>query len=153
MYFKDENDQFVEVTKVNEEAVGSLPITTIHNGKDGDIKTIQLYLRNTSSTKYYSDIVLTPVDLVDADPYGDVVYNETGWGVKLSPGSVEPSLGEWEDIIWGEEIFMDNIGTSSVADTSTYYPFWYLITCPPNEDAKNKTDIYLKVKFTDNAVS
>lgn len=152
MYYKDENDQFVEVSQSGVEISGALPVSTTHNGKDGDIQTVQLYLKNSSAVKWYSNIVITPIDVVDANPYGDVIYTETGWGVKLSSGATEPSSGEWEDIIWGEEINMDNIGTESLADTSTYFPFWYLITCPPNEDAKNKSDIFIKVRATENAV-
>ena len=145
MYYKNSNDQFVEVTDTT-------PVSTVHNGRDGDIKTVQLYLRNDSLTKWYSNIIVTPIDIVDANPYGDVIYTETGWGVKLSEGSIEPSLEEWTDVVWGEQISMNNIGIVSTADTTTYYPFWYLITCPPNEEVKNKNDIYLKVRFTENAV-
>jgi hypothetical protein len=145
IYYKDENNQYVHVTS-------SYPIKTVHNGKDGDVKTLQLYLRNDDNEKWYSNIIIKPIDLIGADPYGDVVYRETGWGVKLSDGSAEPSNGEWEDIEWGEEISMSNIGSSSVADSTTYYPFWYLITCPPNEDVKIKTDIVLEVGYTENMV-
>ena len=80
LYFKNENDQFEEVTSEN-------PISTTHNGKTGDIKTIQLYIRNDDSTKWFSNIIIKPIDLIDANPYGDVGYTETGWGVKLSSGS------------------------------------------------------------------
>lgn len=145
LYYKDENDQFVEVTS-------STSIDTVHDGQSGDVKTIQLYLRNDSATVWYSDIIISPVDTVEANPYGDIIYRETGWGIKLSEGAIEPSVGEWEDIEWGEQIEMPNIGNSSTGDNQTYYPFWYLITCPPNEDVKNKEDIFLKVKYTDNAV-
>lgn len=149
IYYKDDDDQFVDVT-----IDGDLdsPIQTIHDGKTGDIKTVQLYLRNDDATKWFSNIYIQPFDLEDANPYGDVIYNETGWGVKLSPGAAQPTTGEWDDIDWGRYIIMSDIGSDSSADTTTYYPFWYLITCPPNEDVKIKTDIVLKVSYTENAV-
>jgi hypothetical protein len=128
------------------------PITTVHDGKEGDDKTVLLYLRNTDNTKWYSNIRITPVDLEDANPYGDVAYSETGWGVKLSKGGTEPTEAEWEDIDWGEYIDMDNVGSDSVGDSTTYFPFWYLISCPPNTDAQNKVDIVFQVAFTENAV-
>ena len=150
IYYKDENDQFVEVS-VDSDL--DTPITTVHNGKSGDIKTVQLYLRNDDAAKWFSNIRIQPLDTVGADPYGDVAYNETGWGVKLSPGAAEPTTGEWEDMNWGEEVSMSDIGADGGADTTTYFPFWYYITCPPNEDVAIKTDIVLDVSYTENAVS
>jgi hypothetical protein len=128
------------------------PLVTNHDGKTGDTQSTLVYLRNDDVSKWFSNIVIRPIDLVDANPYGDIIFTETGWGIKLSAGSDEPSLGEWEDIIWGAEINMEDVGNDSLADTTTYYPFWFLITCPPNTDAKVKTDIVLNVSYTENAV-
>lgn len=150
IYFKDSDGNWSKATIGTDK---TNPITTTHDGKDGDTKTITLYLRNDDSSKWYSNVTITPVDRIDANPYGDVGYDETGWGVKLNKGGTEPTQGEWNDIDWGSNISMDNIGSNSAADTATYYPFWYLITCPPNENAKNKSDIILKVEYTENAVT
>jgi len=130
----------------------SQPLNTVHDGKPGDTQTVQLYIRNSDATKWFSVIRIQPVDLVDAEPYGDIIYTETGWGVKLSTGAVEPTLSEWEDIEWGNEINIGNVGATGVPDVATYSPLWYLITCPPNTDAKIKTDIVLEVSYTENAV-
>ena len=54
--------------------------------------------------------------------------------------------------MWGEQILISSIGSDSTGDTTTFYPFWYYITCPPNEDVKIKTDIVLNVSATENAV-
>ena len=129
------------------------PLTTTHDGKRGDTKTLQLYVRNDDVTKWYSNIVITPVDLIDANPYGDVAYDETGWGVKLNQGSEEPTQGEWENVDWGDAIDMADVGADSGYDIATYYPLWYLISCPPNTDAQTKTDIVLDLAYTENAVS
>jgi hypothetical protein len=148
LYYK-EDDGFVEITDTGDL---TQPLTTVHDGKTGDIQTVQVYLRNDDSSKWFSNVVIKPVDLVDANPYGDIIYTETGWGVKLSKGSEEPTKGEWEDIDWGDSINMDDIGADIGADIATYYPFWFLITCPPNTDAKIKTDIVLNVAYTENSV-
>jgi hypothetical protein len=148
LYYK-ENDEFILVTKGDDK---TNPIVTTHDGKTGDTITTCLYIRNDDSLKWFSNIRIRPVDLEDANPYGDVVYSETGWGVKLNAGANEPSQGEWEDINWGNTISMANIGSDLGADIAKYYPFWYLITCPPNTDAKIKTDIVLEVLSTENAV-
>lgn len=149
VYYKNEDDQFVEAS-VDSDL--DTPITTVHNGKAGDIKTTQLYVRNSNVSKWHSNILIQPLDLIGADPYGDVAYTETGWGVKLSAGSAEPTHGEWEDLGWGQSIGIDDIGSDLGADTTTYLPFWYLITCPPNEDVAIKTDIVLNISFTENSV-
>ena len=148
LYYK-EDDEFVEITSDSDL---ENPLTIVHDGKTGDVKTVQLYARNDDVAKWFSNIIVRPVDLVDAYPYGDVAYDETGWGVKLSEGSSEPSEGEWEDINWGEEISVANIGSDLGHDTTTYLPFWYLESCPPNTDAQTKTDLVIQVSYTDNAV-
>lgn len=148
LYYK-KNDEFVAITNSGDL---TSPLTTVHDGKTGDTQTVQCYIRNDNSSKYYSNIVITPVDLVDANPYGDVIYSETGWGVKLNAGASEPTEGQWNDLDWGDSISMSNIGASGLPDTTTYYPFWYLVTCPPNTNAKVKTDIVLQVSYTENAV-
>lgn len=146
VYYKNESDQFVEAT-IDSDLTN--PITSVHNGKAGDVKTIQLYLRNDDVTEWFSNIQIEPLDSVE--PY-DVGYDETGWGVKLSAGAAEPTSGEWEDMQWANQITMVDIGSDSAANTTTYFPFWYLITCPPNEEVKIKTDIVLDVSYTENAV-
>ena len=148
LYYK-EDDAFVEITEAGDY---TSPLTTVHDGKVGDIQTVQVYVRNDDATKWYSNIIVKPIDLINSGIYDDVVYTETGWGVKLSAGSTEPTSGEWEDIDWGDQINIPNLGSDSVADIATYSPFWYLITCPPNTDAKIKTDIVLNISNTENSV-
>ena len=151
LYYRNSTGSYVEVSASLDY---TSPIRTIHNGKDGDLKVTELYLHNDSSPSlWYSNIAIRPRDLQDANPYGDVSYTETGWGIKLSPGGVEPTASEWEDLDWGEQISMDDIGSDSASDVATYYPFWYLITCPPNTNAQNKQDIVLDVLYTENAVT
>jgi len=148
LYYKEE-DKFVEITSGVDL---DNPLVNIHNGRTGDTITKQIYLRNDDPLKWYSNITLKPKDLEDVNPYGDVVYTETGWGVKLSFGSAEPTVGEWDDMDWGDSISADNIGSDLSEDTTTYFPIWYLETCPPNTDAKIKEDVVIQVAFTENSV-
>lgn len=151
LYYKNSSDEYVEASPTTGEAIN--PISTVHDGKNGDTQSLILYLKNDNSAKWYSNIVIVPYDLINSGIYDDVVYDETGWGVKLSYGGTEPTTYEWDEINWGESISMDNVGSDSLGDTATYYPFWYLVTCPPNTNAQNKTDIVLKLYYTENAVS
>lgn len=151
IYYQNSSSVYVEVTEDDDITD---PVHTIHDGKNGDVKTTALYLHNDgSSALWYSNIIIEPYDLVDGDTYDDTSYLDTGWGVKLSQGGTEPTETEWNDIEWGAEISMSNIGSDSLADVATYYPFWYLITCPPNTNAQNKRDIVLRIKYTENAVT
>ena len=149
IYYRDSEGSYVQISTDDDT---SSMLTTIHDGNRITTRTIQLYARNDDALVWYSNIRILPVDLVDANPYGDVGYNETGWGVKLSSNELELTESEWEDINWGEEISIENIGSDLSADTATYFPFWYLISSPPNIDAQNKTDIVLRVSYTENAV-
>ena len=148
-YYKDTDESYVEISEApNQDS----PLSTVHDGKNGDIKTILLYARNTDPLVWYSHITIEPIDTVDAYPYGDINFSETGWGIKLSKGGILPTASEWGDILWGEPISLDDIGSDAAADTTTYYPFYYYITSPPNIPAENKTDIRLKVNYTENSV-
>jgi hypothetical protein len=122
------------------------PIMTSHDGKNGDSQKVLLYIKNDNPNRTYSNVVITPTDLeLPSPPKNDTVYTDTGWGVKLSLGGEEPSKSQWEDIVWGAPISI-----TSIAELS--HSFWYLITCPPNTNAQNKTDIALTVSYTENVV-
>jgi hypothetical protein len=149
LYYEDSYGNKSEVSSGTD---FSNPITTTHDGKNGDLKSVCLYIKNDNTSLWYSNIEILPVDLVDASPYGDVSYDETGWGVKLNEGGTEPTPSEWNDIDWGKKLPIEDIGSSLGADTTTYFPFWYLVTCPPNTDVQNKSDIILRVSYTENAV-
>ena len=149
LYYK-KDDVFVEISDNVEDGLD--PLTSVHDGKTGSVVTKQLYLRNNDPSKWYSNIIIRPIDLVDANPYGDIAYSETGWGVKLSEEENEPSSSEWEGIDWGGSIDIIDLGSDSGPDTTTYVPFWYLESCPPNTDAVIKTDIVINVSYTENAV-
>lgn len=151
LYYKNSLDEYVAVSLTTGEP--TVPVRTSHDGKTGDVQSVLLYLQNDDDTKWYSNIFVEPYDLIDRNPYGDIAYSETGWGVKLSSGGLEPTTHQWEAIRWGEAIEIEDIGSDSDGDIINYYPFWYYVTCPPNTNAQNKTDITLKVLYTENAVS
>jgi hypothetical protein len=143
IYYKNEENQYIEVSRDQDL---SLPIKTIHNGRTGDYKVFQLYIRNNDTSKNFSNIVVSPEDFLN--PYGDneAMYNESGWGVKLSTSVSLPSVAEWENTPWGE------VASFALIEGTNYIPFWYYITCPPNNKVEIKTNIILRVYFTENAV-
>ena len=148
LYYK-ENDVYIEVSSGG---VQTSPISTVHNGKDGDISSVQLFLRNDDSALWYSNIIVRPYDLTAQVNKDDTEYSSTGWGIKLSVGSEEPTQSGWNAITWGASIDMADIGASGNPDISTYYPLWELITCPPYTDAQIKQNLSIRVEYTENAV-
>lgn len=148
LYYK-ESGSFVEISTGGEM---TSPLSTVHDGKTGEDVSVQLYIRNDDSSKWYSNIEIFPFDKsVGMIESGDVVYDDTGWGMKLSLGSVEPSAAAWEDIDWGEAVLISSIGSSGSADTTQYHPFWCLLSCPPHHKATTKENISLRVEYTENA--
>lgn len=148
LYYK-ENDAYVEVSSGG---VFESPVLTTHNGKTGDVIAEQLYLRNDNSALWYSNIVVSSYDATQTPEKDNSDYESTGWGVKLSPGADEPTLGAWENILWDNEIEMEDIGQTGTGDSTTYFPFWRLITCPPHTDIQIKKNIFVRVEYTENAV-
>ena len=136
--------------KFSEDGDQNFPVTTTHKGNDGESVELLLYLHNDDPYQWYSDIIIKPEDIsAPDDTLGD---KGTGWGVKLSAGAEQPNTSKWNSIHYGNSINMSNIGITGVADTTTYYPFWYRIDSPPGEDVKTKIDIKLRLDYTKNAV-
>jgi hypothetical protein len=106
------------------------PITTSHSISGGS-QTLQLWLYNDSSSKRYESIQILPEDLVST--------SEASWIQMSSDGSTFLS--------GGAALSMANISDSNVAK-----PFWIKVTTPAVGDSMNKTDIKLKVSFTEFAV-
>jgi hypothetical protein len=128
---------------------GLLPVTTTHDGYLGEVVETQLFVRNDDVTEWYEDIRITPVCL---DSPSDIIGTATGHGVKLRAGSTQPTEAEWTAIDYADYIDLDDIGTGSQGDTSTYLPFWYRVECPAGAPADNKENIVLRLSRTANPV-
>lgn len=148
LYYK-ENDQYL---LISQNSIGGLPVSTTHDGKTGDIHSRQLFIRNDDVDLWFSNIQVIPYDKTATDIKDDTDYISTGWGVKLASTEDEPTTSAWLDIDWADAIMMDDIGSIGSYDVTTYFPFWYQITCPPNIDAQTKSNISIRVAYTENAV-
>ena len=148
LYYK-EGDVYTEVSSAS---AHTSPITSVHDGKTGDVISTQLFLRNDDTALWYSNIVIRPYDLTSEVDKDDTDYESTGWGTKLSEGDNEPTSAAWNNIDWGDYIEMSDIGEDGLYDTSTYYSFWRLLTCPPYTQAQIKRNLSVRVEYTENAV-
>lgn len=106
------------------------PIVSSHPISGGS-QTISLYLFNDNSTKRYEAIQILPEDLVST--------SEASWIQMSSDGSTFLS--------GGAALSMANISDSNVAK-----PFWIRVTTPAVAESQNKSDIKLKINFTEFAV-
>lgn len=123
----------IQLYDSNQELFNGNPLRTIHNGKTGGAFEAKLFLRNTDSTTYYTDIVVQYQD-GNQDDYGQ--FGSTGWSVKFLSGSRQPTEEEWDSINPGESITIDDIGSTYAANTFTYFPFWVRVYCPGNTTAQ-----------------
>jgi hypothetical protein len=110
-------------------------IMTAHNGRIGETVDRLLYLRNDNEAVYYSNIRVTTED---SDSEDDTlgVYG-TGRGFKLSAGSRQPTEAEWDNVLAGDFISIDDVGDSIDADTS--------VIVPGNTEIQTFSDVSLKV--------
>jgi hypothetical protein len=115
--------------------------TTEHHGVLGESMEKLAYIRNDDPGSYYVSVQVWAQDTGSPDSTLGVYGN--GWGVKLSEGARQPTPDEWEEVIAGDAITLSDIGTSALADTSNYHPFWMKVTTPGNLPAQSKTSIKL----------
>lgn len=120
------------------------PLTTHHDGKDGSASVVLVSVRNDDVGYYYQTVVVTPLDTVgDDDTIGE---DGNGFSVKLKYGTVEPLPHEWNLVTAGDPVTLpSDIGTSSTADTTTYYPVWVRLNVPGNSAVQTKTDLQLRL--------
>ena len=120
-------------------------IVTSHNGTLGEAVDTLLYLRNDDPNHYYQDLTVQFQD-ADLSTGNDLLGpGGSGWGVKVSSGSRRPTSREWDAIAWNNIATVGNIGTTDLADTSGYHPFWIRVVVPGLTPAMVKSDITLLV--------
>lgn len=125
-------------------------ILTAHNGRIGESVDVLLYLRNDEAGLYYNNIVVSTVDLSgEDDTLG--VYG-TGRGFKLAAGSRQPTESEWDNVIAGDFIEMDDIGATEGSDTTTFFPFWMRVIVPGNVEIQTFDDVDLKIEASEHLI-
>ena len=128
-------------------------IVTSHNGTLGEAVDVLLYLRNDDPNVYYQGIALQVTDNTGDD---DTLGPEgTGWGVKLSGRPRRPTPAEWGLIGFASPIHsgtFGDIGTTSAADTTTYYASWVRVSVPGNIVSMIKENISLIINAEERLV-
>ena len=122
------------------------PFTIAFDGTTGGTIEKRLYLRNSSTLYYYTNIKVQPI------ANGDNVVNTGDFYWKLKAGDAQPLLAEWNTITAGDEIDLSDLGNASNADISSYLPFWVKISVPVNTSIQVFDNVTLRITATQNLI-
>ena len=122
------------------------PLVTNHNGFTGGQDEVLIYLKNQYAQYYYENVELS-VSIEGELEEGDI-FSTSGWSVKLSFGSEQPTEREWGDILVNSKIQIGNIGSSSVANTESFYPIWIRVFCPGHTEPQIKNNISISLVYS-----
>lgn len=120
-------------------------LVTGHNGYTGESSEKKIYIRNTDSSLYYQNVIISP--RIQGELNQGNIFSTTGWSIKLKYGSERPSEDEWSEILVNDSLSVPNIGSSASADTATYHPVWVRIYCPGGTDPQIKKNMSLSISY------
>jgi hypothetical protein len=121
------------------------PLVSAFNGAIGDTTNKRYYVRNDAANRSYESITFQPV----YDSGDNIISGTNGFGWKLIVGDTQPLEEQWDLVSFGNSIVIPNIGTSIVADLSTYEPFWLRIVVPRGASVKSHVGIKLRLSYTE----
>lgn len=125
-------------------------LTTSHNSFTGEEDVKLIYIRNNDPQFYYTGITVVP-SMIDLEE--GALFSESGWSIKLSFGSEQPTEEEWGDILPNTPVSVPNIGNSSVGNIESIFPIWVRVFCPGHSKPQIKKDLSLKIRFTEKLVN
>ncbi|MBM88225.1 MAG: hypothetical protein CMQ41_07575 [Gammaproteobacteria bacterium] len=142
----NQNEVRLQILNADYESFENDPLRSFHNGHTGGSHEQLLFVRNQNPSKYYTNIVLSPVVIgVYDDTEGE--FGTSGWGIKLLYGKRRPTEAEWDMVKSGAGIKIPNIGSSEAADTFTNHPVWVRIFCPGGEPAQIRENMQLHITY------
>jgi hypothetical protein len=114
------------------------------NGYPGGAHEEIIYIRNDDVTRWFTNVVLSVVASVyDAD--GEL--GSSGIGFKFIYGERRPTEAEWDVVKSGQPLTLPDIGTISLANTSTYHPCWIRVWVPGGTSAGIDDSFTLRLSF------
>ncbi len=91
--------------------------------------THKLYIASTSANTWHSNILIQTTTTSAIN----ILDGSQGYGIKVYSGVLEPSNRTWDNIAYGNNVRINNIGTSGTAD-NTYRPLWVYTDVPSNTE-------------------
>lgn len=135
----------LQIYKTDSELL-SEPLQTFHEGFAGGSYVTNFLIKNTFVEYFYENISLKVSmenDLVEGD-----VFSQSGWSIKLSNSSGEPTEKEWGEIRVNEQLMLGNLGDAQEADMETMIPVWVRVFCPGHSAPEIKKNMSLSLKYS-----
>lgn len=114
----------------------SNPIVLVADGNKGEAVVQRVFLHNTESSKYYTQITLRTASI------------PPGWSVKLLVQKNRPTEAEWAKVESGNEAAVSDIGGPAAADLG-YHPVWIRLQVPPGTSPQTVLSARLQASFTE----
>jgi hypothetical protein len=130
-------------------ALATDPLRTFHDGHLGGSYEIMVNIRNDDVAKYYTNNQVF-IELLSYNDFGE--YGTSGWSAKLMFGARQPTEAEWDIVRSGDSISIPDIGTTLVADTSTYHPVWLRIFAPAGNVAQIRDNQRIRLFYFERAL-
>lgn len=113
------------------------PFRITMNGLTGGCLVRQVFLRNDNPSLYYTDVSISIVDASE----GDLYTLQDNWSWKLIYSIHEPTPEEWDQVAKNNSLSFASIGTTSLADTFSYFPIWIQCNVPAGLREQNILDL------------
>lgn len=124
-------------------------LRAVKNGTKGGAVDVLMYLRNDDLSVYYRDLLITLEEVGGFEGY----LSEDGFYIKFLAGSSEPSEAEWDLVLPGESLPLEDIGNYEEADTYTYHPIWVRVYIPGKTPSQHKEFGTIKIYYTEYKVT
>ena len=139
-----------EYKTISMDGLQTAPIQTSHDGTNGEVVEKKLFLRNSNTDFFYTDIILSPFP-ARKTRVGDVQYPEAFVGFKLIIQEVQPTQNQWLAVESGSIVNFDDIGDNAQGDNG-FKPFWVQVEIPPGTRAQTINDVAINVQADENPV-
>ncbi len=124
------------------------PLVKTFDGVTGNTVDTRYYVRNDSSARSYSGIVVAP-----RLGGGDNIFDGTnGFIWKMIVGDTQPLDAQWDLVSAANSIVIPDIGTPSVGDTTTFEPFWLRMIVPRGASIKSYSGVILDITGTETII-
>ena len=132
-------------TLISDSGAFTNPLLVRLDGAQGGVVQTKVYLRNDNVLNSYSGIQILPVNSGDPQLIDDT--RNISW--RLNAGNDQPTDEDWALLTPPNTISMNDLGTVSVSDISTFLPFWVRVEIPRATDVQTIKDVILQVTATE----
>lgn len=121
------------------------PFTLTFSGITGGAIDKQIFLRNSNSGLYYTNISIRARDTYPT--YDRTALNPAGYSWKLSNKSTGLTVEEWEQIQPGNTLSLSqSLGSSGNPDIVTYLPIWVRVSIPRGQRIQTIKEIVFRIQ-------